>query len=204
VRRAAAAAAAIVAALAGCDAEDARPPPGTTTTTAPTVVRVLPSALPLAPTPATAARACRASRLLRSACPRRVPAGRYRSGDIRLAPVGAAGERFEFLVLVGRRTTAPRLVRLVVLASRYGLGRSVGGVFAAWPVARAIPVSRNRLRGELVHDRSDPSVRLGRLVVRWQSRGVDYAVALHAWKPQREAESTLRAVVASTTAAHGS
>jgi hypothetical protein len=134
----------------------------------------------------------------------RVPAGRYAPAAARLAPVGAAGRRFDFLALTGRRAREPRAVRLVFLASRYGLGRSVGGVLARWRGERATPVRWGRVRGELLQDRSDPSVPGGRLVVRWQSRGVDYAVALHAWEPLREATATLRALVESTPAAHGS
>jgi hypothetical protein len=130
-----------------------------------------------------------------------VPAGRYAPASGRLAPVGAAGRRFDFFALTGRRAREPRVVRLVFLAGRYGLGSSVGGVFATWRGKRAKPVRWGSVRGELLHDRSDPSVPDGRLVVRWQARGVDYAVSIHAWEPTARAVTTLRAVVASTPAA---
>jgi hypothetical protein len=145
--------------------------------------------LALIRTPAWAERACRASRLLRPICPRRVPSARYRRRDLRLSPVGAPGRRFDVLVLAGRRARSPRVVRLVLLASRYGLGRSVGGVF-----------STRRGRGGLVLDRSDRSAASGRVVRRWQTRGVDYAIAIHAWEPVARATATLRAVVAATPA----
>jgi hypothetical protein len=193
VRRAALVALLVAAGCRGGDDEAVR-------TTAPAPAPTPPPAarpLGLVPTPPWALRACRASRLLRPICPRRVPAARYRRGGLRLSPVGAAGRRFDFLVLAG--TMPPRGVRLVLLASRYGLGRSVGGVFAARRPSRS--TRWGRLHGDLFRDRSDTSVPRGRVVFRWQARGVDYAVALHAWEPAREATATLRAVVASTPAA---
>jgi hypothetical protein len=218
-----AAAAVTVAFVAACDSagDERRTSAAATTETRP---GPLPRPLELEAIPPAAARTCRASRLLRPICPRRVPAGRYRRERIGLAPVGRAGDRFDVFELVGARSSGdgegPRELHFVLVASRYGLGRSVGGAFAAWPRARvglgfrdglfrrrrASPillarVGWNGLSGELVLDRTDRPAAAGHLVYRWHARGVDYAVTLHAWEPLRTAIATLRAVIASTPAA---
>jgi hypothetical protein len=134
-------------------------------------------------------RLCHASALLRPVCPRRVPAAIYPRRGVYLAPHGAPGERYDRfeLIAVPRRG---RPQHVVLFASRYGLDR----VFTSAPRVRLGRPTWGGLRGVLVVDSSRP-VAGEHVVFRWRSRGVDYALALAAWKPMRDAVATLRAIV---------
>jgi hypothetical protein len=134
-------------------------------------------------------RLCRASALLRPACPRRVPAAVYPRRGVYLAPHGRPGERYDRfeLIAVPRRG---RPQHVVLFASRYGLDR----VFTSAPRVRLGRPTWGGLHGVLVVDSSHPAAG-EHVVFRWRSRGVDYALALAAWKPLRDAVATLRAIV---------
>lgn len=157
-------------------------------------------------TPSLPRRMCRASRLLRAACPSRVPAGVYPRPGLFLAPVGRPGSRYDVLELNGRR-------RVVLLASRYGLGE---GPLAGWPGSedpvglragltqqkRSAPLLVSAVRwggrdGVLVLEDADGGPLDDHLVFRWRGRGIDRAVAVRAWDPLAEAVAALRAIVSS-------
>jgi hypothetical protein len=157
-------------------------------------------------TPALAWRMCRASRLLRPACPSRVPAGVYPRSGLFLAPIGGPGSRYDVLELNGPR-------RLVLLASRYGLGK---GPLAGWPDSedpvglrsglrernRSAPLLVSAVRwggkdGALVLEDGDGGPLDDHLVFRWRARGIDRAVAVRTWEPLPEAVAALRAIVSS-------
>lgn len=160
--------------------------------------------------PALADRVCRASRLLRPACASRVPAGVYPRSGLFLSPIGGPGDRYDVFELNGRPAPARRLV---LLASRYGLGRRA---LADWaPLGRAVglrpglttqersaPLLVSAVRwgereGVLVLDDADGGPLENHLVFRWHRRGVDYAAAIRAWEPLPEAAAVLRAIVLS-------
>jgi hypothetical protein len=164
-----------VLAIAGCQDEPPatreRPPPGRPAT--------LVALRPLD------ARYCRASRLLRPICPRRVPAALYPRRGAYLAPHGGPGKRYDRFELIARpRGRGP--AHLALFGSRYGLDR----VFARAPRVRLGRAAWGNVRGVLVVDEDH-------LVLRWRSRGVDYALALAEWKPRRDVIATLRAIVQS-------
>jgi hypothetical protein len=136
-------------------------------------------------------RVCRASRLLRPVCPRRVPAAFYPRRGVYLEPRGRARERYDRFDLIGLpRRNLPQ--HLALFASRYGLDN----VFRSEPRRRLGRVVWGGRRGELVLDRSNRAVG-DHLVFRWRSPGIEYAFALAAWPPLREAIATLRAIVIS-------
>jgi hypothetical protein len=203
----------VLAAQLGND-ERSLPPPATRT------MRPLPPPAPLVSIRPLDRRICRASRLLRPVCPRRVVSGLYPRRGVYLAPHGGAGERHDRFDLIGLPRRPARARHLVLFASRYGLARSgAGRIFAEWPWQGPVVGLRDGLtrggrersvllarptwaaRGDLVLDRSRPQARFAgdHLVFRWRSRGVDYAVALSAWEPLREAAATLRAIIASAS-----
>jgi hypothetical protein len=194
--------------------EGSRPPPATWK------MRPLPPPAPLVSIRPLDRRVCRASRLVRPACPRRVLSDLYPHRGVYLAPHGRAGERYDRFDLIGLPRRPERARHLVLFASRYGLARSgAGRIFAEWPSQepavglgdgltrggreRSVLLARPTWagRGDLVLDRSRPHARVAgdHLVFRWRSRGVDYAVALSAWEPLREAAATLRAIIASAS-----
>jgi hypothetical protein len=159
-------------------------------------------------TPALARRVCRTSRLLRPACPSRVPTGVYPRSGLFLTPIGRPGDRYDVFELNGR--PAPTR-RLVLLASRYSLGRRA---LAGWarledPVGlrsgltkrkRSAPLLVSAVRwdgreGMLVLEDTDGGPLDDHLVFRWGGRGIDYAVAVRAWEPLPEAAAALRAIV---------
>jgi hypothetical protein len=134
-------------------------------------------------------RLCRASALLRPVCPRRVPAAIYPRRGVYLAPHGGPEERYDrFELIAVPRRGRPQHVAL--FASRYGLDR----VFTSAPQVRLGRPTWGGLRGVLVVDSSRPAAG-DHVVFRWRSQGVDYALALAAWKPMRDAVATLRAIV---------
>jgi hypothetical protein len=134
-------------------------------------------------------RLCRASALFGPACPRRVPAAIYPRRGVYLAPHGGPGERYDrFELIAVPRGGRPQHVAL--FASRYGLDR----VFSSAPRVRLGRPTWGGLRGVLVVDSSRPAAG-DHVVFRWRSGGVDYALALAAWKPIRDAVATLRAIV---------
>jgi hypothetical protein len=136
-------------------------------------------------------RICRASRLLRPVCPRRVPATFYPRRGVYLEPRGRAGERHDRFDLIGLPTRkSPR--HLALFASRYGLD----DVFRSEPRRRLGRVVWGGRSGNLVLDPARRTVG-EHLVFRWRSRGIEYAFALAAWRPLREAIATLRAIVVS-------
>ncbi len=195
--------------------EGSRPPPATWK------MRPLPPPAPLVSIRPLDWRICRASRLLRPACPRRVFSGLYPHRGVYLAPHGRAGERYDRFDLIGLPRRPARARHLVLFASRYGLARSgAGRIFAEWPWQgpavglrdgltrggreRSVLLARPTwagVHGELVLDRSRPHARVAGdyLVFRWRLRGVDYAVVLSAWVPVREAAATLRAIIAAAS-----
>lgn len=219
VALAGAAGGALVVALAARPGNDegSRPPPAGQT------MHLLPPPAPLVSIRPLDRRICRASRLLRPVCPRRVVSGLYPHLGVYLAPHGRAGERYDRFDLIGLPRRPARARHLVLFASRYGLARSrAGRIFAEWPwqgpavglrdgltrggPRRSVLLARPtwaRSRGDLVLDRSWPPARVvgDHLVFRWRSQGVDYAVALSAWEPVREAAATLRAIIASASKA---
>jgi hypothetical protein len=134
-------------------------------------------------------RLCHASVLLGPACPRRVPAAIYPRRGVYLAPHGGPGERYDRFELIAMpRRGRPQHV--VLFASRYGLDR----VFTSAPRVRLGRPTWGGLRGVLVVDSSRAAAG-DHVVFRWRSRGVEYALALAAWKPMRDAVATLRAIV---------
>lgn len=160
-----------------------------------------------APMPAFARRSCRVSRLLRPVCPRGVPPDAYPPAGTVVGPVGGPGSRYDVLEVNGRAR------RLVLLASRYGLGR---GPLAGWVAlgepaglaeglrarARTGPVLLGQVRwggraGVLVLAGGVEGPLAGHLVLRWREPGRDYALALRAGEPLRESVAALRAVAAS-------
>jgi hypothetical protein len=161
-------------------------------------------------TPPLAQRVCRASRLLRRICPARVPAGVYPRSGLFLSPIGRPGDRYDVFELNGR--PAPSL-RLVLLASRYGLGRQALAGWARLERARAVglrpglttrrrsaPLLVSAVRwgerdGVLVLEDGDGGPLENHLVFRWRGRGIDYAAAVRAWEPVPEAVAALRAIV---------
>lgn len=133
-------------------------------------------------------RLCRASALLRPVCPRRVPAAFYPRRGAYLGPQGGPGERYDRFELIAAPGARPQ--HFALFASRYGLDR----VFASPPRRRLGRPHWGGLRGVLVLDASRPAAG-DHLVFRWRSRGIEYAFALAAWQPTRDAVATLRAVV---------
>jgi hypothetical protein len=133
-------------------------------------------------------RLCRASALLRPVCPRRVPAAFYPRRGTYLGPHGGPGERYDRFELIAAPASRPQ--HLALFASRYGLDR----VFASPPKRRLGRPQWGGLPGVLVVDASRPAAG-DHLVFRWRSRGVEYAFALAAWQPLRDAVATLRALV---------
>lgn len=97
-------------------------------------MRPLPLPAPLVSIRPLDRRFCRASRLLRPVCPRRVVSGLYLHRGVYLAPHGRAGERYDRFDLIGLPRRPARARHLVLFASRYGLARSgAGRIFAEWP-----------------------------------------------------------------------
>ena len=160
--------------------------------------------------PVLSRRVCRASRLLRPACPSRVPTGVYPRSGLFLTPIGRPGYRYDVFELNGRPAPARRLV---LLASRYSLGRRA---LAGWarlddPVGlrsgltkrtRSAPLLVSAVRwgdreGMLVLEDTDGGPLDDHLVFRWRERGIDYAAAVRAWEPLPEAAAALRAIVSS-------
>jgi hypothetical protein len=134
-------------------------------------------------------RLCRASALLRPVCPKRVPAALYPRRGVYLGPHGGPGERYDRFELIAV-TRAGRPQHLAVFATRYGLDR----VFGRAPRLRLGRPVWGGLGGVLVVDSSYPAAG-DHVVFRWRSHGVEYAFALAAWKPMRDAVATLRAIV---------
>jgi hypothetical protein len=168
--------------------------------------------------PARALRACRASSLLRPACPARVPEADYdpRSEifDARVFALEAgAPQTFNFQwggETPGRpeRNRPPRMVHLVLIGGDFENEFSVG--------AREEP--RNGLLGRHRRFALDLgpvhwSGRTGRLLLappfplggingnhllfQWRAQRVEYQLSLHAWEPFSEAVATLRAILGS-------
>jgi hypothetical protein len=170
---------------------------------------------------------CERSPVLRAACPRLVPRVRAaylshlavelvgsphrldtfnleRGGEYPGAPERNRPPRMAHLVIVGgeveRAAPVFDLARAPRTRPRNGLMR----------LARARPLSFGRVRwsglsGDLFLAPSYPRGGMlgNHLVFRWGSKR-RYVVSLHAWEPLLEAETTLRAIVASTPAArHG-
>jgi hypothetical protein len=177
-----------------------------------------PSAAPLTATPAGALRKCRASPVLRRACPPRVPAAPYdpRSEiyDARVFATGPGNPRTFNFQWGGEtpgqpeRNRPPRMVHVVL----------VGGEFESeFPVdGRAAPadgLTRTKRRTGLDLGPARWNGRRGRLVLappyprggidgnhllfRWRQGGADYQLGLHAWEPFTETVATLRAIVGS-------
>lgn len=160
--------------------------------------------------PALARRVCRASRLLRPICVSRVPAGAYPRSGIFFSPIGRPGERYDVFELNGGR---PRPRRLVLLASRYGLGRQaladwtrlgpgVGLHPSLTTGERSAPLLVSAVRwgdreGNLVLEDADGGPLENHLVFRWHRRGIDYAAAIRAWEPLAQTTAALRAIVLS-------
>jgi hypothetical protein len=153
--------------------------------------------------PPGAARRCRASRLVRPACPRLVPEAPYDELPevyvVQLIPGGPGGPELFNLQWgaesPGRpgRNRPPRLSHVVVAAGTEG--EALQGIRARplrdvdWSgrqgtLVRAAPYPRGGLHGS-------------HLVFRWQEGRREYAVSLHTWAPLAETVATLRAVVAS-------
>lgn len=163
-------------------------------------------------TPAHARRVCRASRLLRPICATRVPAGVYPRSGLFLSPIGGPGDRYDVFELNGRPAPARRLV---LLASRYGLGRKALVGWARLERARAVglrsgltrrqrpapllvsPVRWGDRVGVLVLQDADGGPLEDHLVFRWRQRGRDHAAAIRAGEPLPEAVAALRAIVLS-------
>lgn len=163
-------------------------------------------------TPVLAHRVCRASRLLRPICVTRVPAGVYPRSGLFVSPIGRPGNRYDVFELNGR--PAP-VRRLVLLASRYGLGREALAGWARLERERAVglrpgltrrkrsaPLLVSAVRwgdreGVLVLDDADGGPLENHLVFRWRGGGVDYAAAIRAWEPLPETAAALRAIVLS-------
>lgn len=190
----------------------------------------LPPPRPLKATPAQVLASCSRSRLLRPACPKRLPAGyAYAS---KLCPAGKRGclfpSRIDHLNVESDRSTRkgqmPSFVHLVVYAGDLGGPKGFQNHgFSAFPFdwpsrssarplidgltkhtgTSAIPFGRYRfgsLRGELVLAPATHALDGGHLIFRWRS-GREYAISLHAWEPLTEAAATLRVVVGSVPAA---
>jgi hypothetical protein len=134
-------------------------------------------------------RLCRASALLRPVCPRRVPAVFYPRRGAYLGPHGGPGERYDRFELIAAPSRG-RAQHLVLFASRYGLDR----VFSRAPRLRLGRPTWGGARGVLVVD-SSRRIAGDHLVFRWRARRVEYAFAIAAWQPLRDAVATLRAIV---------
>ncbi len=162
---------------------------------------------------------CRRSRLLRPACPTRVP--RVRATFLsHLAREGRGPSTLHTFNLERggetpdqpERNRPPRMAHIVLVA---------GDVDRVAPFA--YPDRPTRLRDGLMRRARTEALFLGRpgwhgrdgrlylappfthggmlgnhLIFRWQTGATEYAVTLHAWEPLREAVATLRTVVAST------
>jgi hypothetical protein len=160
--------------------------------------------------PALARRVCRASRLLRPICASRVPAGVYPRSGLFVSPIGRPGERYDVFELNGR-PPPPR--RLVLLASRYGLGRQaladwtrlgrgVGLRPSLTTRQRSAPLLVSAVRwgdreGVLVLEDTDGGPLENHLVFRWRRAGIDCAAAIRAWEPLPQTTAALRAIVLS-------
>jgi hypothetical protein len=163
-------------------------------------------------TPVLAQRVCRTSRLLRPICPTRVRAGVYPRSGLFVSPISRPGDRYDVFELNGRPAPARRLV---LLASRYGLGRQALAGWARLERARAVGLrsdltSRKRSaplvvsavrwgdrEGMLVLEDTDGGPLEDHLVFRWRRRGIDHAAAIRAWEPLHETAAALRAIVLS-------
>jgi len=161
------------------------------------------SAVRLVPMPTKPLAECRASPVLRPACPRLVPEalyvakpGAYAFGVYPGEPGGV--ETFELQSGVetpGRpeRNRPPRLSHVVLLAGPPG--EALGDV-----AVRRLDTARwSGRRGLLLRARPYPrgGIMGDHLIFRWREGAREYAASLHTWKPFAEAVSTLRAMVAS-------
>jgi hypothetical protein len=175
-------------------------------------------------------RDCNRSRLLRPACPPRLPRGyRYSSTLCR------AGERgcwlrndvlgVESLPAPSSRKRRPSFVHVVLYAGDLGGPKGfqahADSAFPFdWPPAssarrlvdgltlyrrtNARALGRYRfgeVEGELVLAPTIHAMDAGHLIFRWSSARIEFAVSLHAWEPLAEAVATLRAIVRSTPGA---
>jgi hypothetical protein len=162
---------------------------------------------------------CRRSRLLRPACPTRVPRVRASYLTHLARDLGGPHPLDVFNLERGgehpqrpQRNRPPRMAHLLLIA---------GDVERA--AAFDYPNDPTRLRDGLMLRPRTKAIDFGtvgwagrrgrlylapphlhggmlgnHLVFRWQAGATEYAVTLHAWEPLREAAATLRAVVAST------
>jgi hypothetical protein len=176
----------------------------------------------LVPTPARIAATCRASPVLRAACPTEIPDARWdgRPGWAQARPLLIV-HRTVFDVAAGaehpghpEEDRPPRFVHLVVVGGSSPLlalarpPRSARTVRVRNGLRRANRRSSIQLgarvwggrRGALFLAASNASLLAHHLVFEWRSHGRTYAVSLHAWEPFTETVTTLRRVVASTDA----
>lgn len=180
--------------------------------------RSAPAAVPLEALPVRALRACRASALLRPACPGRVPVAPYDPTseiyDARVFAVERGGpETFNFQwggETPGRpeRNRPPRMVHLVLvggeLENEFSLHRREEPREGLMRTKRRAgldlgPVRWNGRPGRLILAPPFPrgGINGNHLLFRWSEGDLQYQLGLHAWEPFTEAAATLRAIVGS-------
>lgn len=170
--------------------------------------------------PGHALRACTRSRLLRSACPRLVPAARYdpRSGisDARVFRTKPGLPETFNLQSGGEdprqpwRNRPPRMAHVVLVgatsteAFEFGLepGSSPREGLIRIPRRNGLALGRATWGGRSGRLVLAPPFPLGgidgnHLVFLWRERSVRYRVSLHAWEPFPETVATLRRIVES-------
>lgn len=188
------------------------------------------SPIRLMATPAAVLHACESSRLLRPACPRRLPYVNHLPSEspydvflCRIGRKGCAGLTWDDLELehAGPGDRPPAWAHMSVEAGR--IASSPASLFP-WPIKGNPVQPRN---GLFSHRRSQflflgqirvgarggmlilaPSYPLGgmvgdHLIFYWRANSIDYVISLHGWEPFLQVVATLRAIVASTDAATG-
>jgi len=173
---------------------------------------------------------CNQSRLLRPACPTRLPRDyRYSSTLCRAGKRGCWLRNdllsVESLPAPNSRTRRPSFIHVVLYAGDLGGPKGfqahANSAFPFdWPRAssarqlidgltshrrtKAQALGRYRfgdVEGELVLAPTTHAMDAGHLIFRWSSARLEFAVSLHAWEPLTEVASTLRAIVRSTPSA---
>ena len=157
---------------------------------------------------------CRTQPMLRSACPRRVPAVGPQGAYVEVVPTPSNRPRPASLfvsVSWGGEYPEPRLNRPPRFVH---LELTAGHVVSSRRFGSPVPLGRLKVPGGYTVTRPislgqrDWTANPGRLVFgdcfgnhlcyRWQQNGRDYQIDLHAWDPVTEAAHVLRAIVRST------
>jgi hypothetical protein len=171
--------------------------------------------VPMTATPPWLDRLCRTRRILRGACPRRVPAVGRQGAYVEVVPMPPSGQpkpRSLFVsVSSGGEYTSPRLNRPPGFVH---LELTAGHVVSSRRYAPPVPLARLTVPVGYVATRPislglrDWTANPGTLVFgdcfgnhlcyRWHANGRDYQIDLHAWDPIGQTAHALKAIVRST------